>query len=255
MKRNYIAILLSFLVVIVSFYSCDQSIDNIYAEKSRIQFNHYKERITLQKVTRDYFDRSTFSFGMSADAVKEDTARIVVEFLGAVSDRDRIYTVRINSDSSTAVEGVHYKSFSAKQIFRAGLRKDTLKIVALRSQLSSSFVFPEDRRLVLDLEESEDFNLGLVGGLRTRLDINNYLSKPKWWNDPLRSALGFYHPKKWKILIGFNPLYSDKDNCIFDTNNNGRAYMRDLARYLEGEPTFDDETGARIYIDRMVLQN
>lgn len=255
MKRRYILLLLSLLTVMVHFSSCDQSIDNFYTEKPRIQFEHYEEDTILLDIRRKYFDKNIFSFGMSADAVKEDTARIVVEFLGEVSDKDRAYTVRIDADSTTAIEGVHYKPFSAKQIFRAGLRKDTLKIVALRSQLSSSFVFPEDRRLVLDLEESEDFNLGLVGGVRTRLDINNYLSKPKWWDDPLRSALGFYHPKKWKILIGFNPLYSDKDNCVFDTNNNGRAYMRDLARYLEGEPTFDDETGARIYIDRMVLQN
>lgn len=255
MKRNYIAILLSFLVVIVSFYSCDQSIDNLYTEKARIQFKHYRETVILNKVTRYYFDKNTFSFGMSPDAVKEDTARIVVEFLGEVSDRDRSYTVKINADSSTALEGVHYKSFPATQIFRAGRMKDTLKIVALRSQLSSSFIIPEDRRLVLDLEPSDDFNLGLMGGVRTRLDINNYLSKPKWWDDPLRTALGFYHPKKWKILIGFNPLYADSENCIFDTNNTGRSYMRDLARYLEGEPTFDDETGARIYIDRLVIQN
>lgn len=253
MKRRYILILLSFLAVTMSFYSCDQSIDNFYAEKSRIQFKHYRETVTLNKVTRYYFDKNTFSFGMAPDAVKEDTARIVVEFLGEVSDRDRSYTVKINADSTTAVEGVHYKPFSATQTFHAGRMKDTLKIVALRSELSSSFIFPEDRRIVLDLVPSEDFNLGLMGGVRTRLDINNYLSKPKWWGDPLRSALGFYHPKKWKILIGFNPLYADSENCIFDTNNTGREYMRGLAAYLEGVPTFDDETGARIYIDRLVL--
>lgn len=255
MKRRYILALLSFLVIMVHFSSCDQSIDNFYTEKSRIQFKHYTEDTILQTIRRKYFDKNTFSFGMAADNVQEDTARIVVEFLGEVSDSDRTYTVRVAGDSTTAKEGIHYKPFSPTQVFRAGRMKDTLKIVVLRSQLSSSFTNPEDRKLVLDLEPSEDFNLGLKGGIRTRLNINNYLSEPKWWKDPLRSALGFYHPKKWKILITFNAAYMDSENCRFDTNNSGREYMNGLARYLEGVPTFDDETGARIYIDRLVFQN
>lgn len=251
MKRRYILSLLSFLVIMIHFSSCDQSIDNFYTEKSRIQFKHYTEDTILQTIRRKYFDKNTFSFGMAAENVKEDTARIVVEFLGAVSDKDRTYTVRIVGDSTTAKEGVHYKPFLPTQLFHAGRTKDTLKIVVLRSQLSSSFTTPEDRKLVLDLEASEDFNLGLNGGVRTRLFINNYLSEPIWWKDPLRSALGFYHPKKWKILIKFNAAYADPEKCIFDYNNSGREYMNGLARQLNAEPTYDDETGARIFIDRL----
>lgn len=252
MKRRYILSLLSFLVIMVHFSSCDQSIDNFYTEKSRVQFKHYTEDTILQTIRRKYFDKNTFSFGMAADNVQEDTARIVVEFLGSVSDKDRNYTVRIDGDSTTAKEGVHYKPFSSTQIFRAGHMKDTLKIVVLRSQLSSSFTVPEDRRLVLDLEASEDFNLGLNGGVRTRLDINNYLSEPIWWKDGGRQPyLMYYHPKKWKILISFNAAYADPEKCNFDYNNSGREYMNGLVRYLNSVPTYDDETGSRIFIDRL----
>lgn len=256
MKRRYIIMLLSFLVAVVHFSSCDQSIDNLYTEKSRIQFRYYKEDTILQKITRTYVDRSVYSFGMAAEDTKEDTARIVVEFLGSAADRDRTYGVIVGSDSTTAVEGVHYKPISPTQTFRAGRMKDTLKIVVLRSNLNSSFITREDRRIALDLKPTDDFNLGMKGGLRTYLYLNNYLSQPIWWTDPLRGPyLGFYHPKKWKILISFNAKFSNKDKCDFDINNVGREYFNGLARYLDAVPTFDDDTGARIYMDKMVLQD
>lgn len=256
MKRRYILIVLSFFVALVYFSSCDQSIDNLYTEKARIQFKYFKEDTGSNRViTRTYFDRTTFSFGMAADAVVKDTARVVVEYLGTPSDKDRTYTVRIGADSTTAVEGVHFEPFSATQTFRAGKHKDTLKIVVLRSNLSTSFTNPENRRIALDMETSSDFNLGMKNGTRTYLYINNYLSEPIWWKDPLRSNLRFYHPKKWKILISFNPKFADPLRCIFDFNNEGRAYFDGLSRYLNGVPTFDEETGGRIYMDRIEVQN
>lgn len=242
----------SILVLLVILTSCNQDIDNFYAEKGRIQFKYFKEETGSNKVVyRTYFNQTTFSFGRFDETVEQDTARIVVEFLGEVSKLDRHYQVRIVADSTTAVEGLHYEPFSNTQIFRAGRMKDTLKIVVKRKALSSSFSNPEDKRLTLDLVSTADFNLGMKGGLRTRLNINNYLSEPIWWKDPLRSNLRFYHPKKWKILISFNKDFSDPEKCRFDFNNEGRSYFDGLTRYLNSVPTFDDETGGRIYIDRI----
>lgn len=243
-------LVLAFLVILAS---CNQDIDNFYAEKSRVQFKYFKEEVGSDKVTRrTYFDRTTFSFGLKAETVDRDTAKIVVEFLGNVSNMDRSYQVRIVADSTTAVEGLHFEPISATQIFRAGRMKDTLKIVVKRKALSTSFSNPEDKRLTLEMVPTADFNLGMKDGLRTRLYINNYLSEPIWWNYSLRLPyIGFYHPKKWKILISFNQKFSDPDKCEFDFNNQGRSYFQGLASYLNAVPTFDDETGGRIYIDRI----
>lgn len=250
MKNRYILILLSFFAGLFYLSSCDQKIDNFYTEKARIQFKYFKEDTGSNHIIRrTYFNNTTVSFGMSDDAVLEDTAKIVVEFLGSVSDRDRLYKLRIGPDSTTAVEGVHYKPFAAMQTFRAGRMKDTLKIVVLRSQLSSSFTNPEDRRLVLEMEPTEDFNLGMKDGLTTNLYINNYLSKPIWWDNPaLGNSLGYYHPKKWRLLISFNQKWADKEKYAFDINSGARPYFDALRNYLESVPTFDDETGGRIYM-------
>lgn len=243
----------SILVFLVILTSCNQDIDNFYVEKGRIQFKYFKEVVGSDKlIRRTYFNQTTFSFGPKDETLEFDTAKIVVEFLGSVSNMDRNYQVRIVTDSTTAVEGVHFEPFSTTQVFKAGRMKDTLKIVVKRMALSSSFTNPEDRRLTLDLMPTADFNLGMKDGLRTRLYINNYLSEPVWWKDPLRLPfVGFYHPKKWKILISFNQKFSDPEKCDFDYNNQGRSYFQGLASYLNAVPTFDDETGGRIYINRI----
>ncbi len=250
MKNRDILMLMSFMLATMALSSCKQEIDNVYKEKSRIQFKYYTLDFNKKMILNN---KSTFSFGMKDDKIIKDTARIVVEFLGVVSDKDRTYKFKVATDSTTAVAGVHYEPISTTKVFKAGKMKDTLKIVVDRTKLSSSFKNPEDRRIVLELEPTEDFNLGMKDGLRTYLYINNYLSEPIWWKSSLRLPyIGFYHPKKWKILISFNSSFSNSETCEFDVNNQGRSYFTGLANYLNAVPTFDDESGARIYIDRLV---
>lgn len=252
MKQRNIWSGIAFLTLITAISSCDQSIDNLYEDKSRIQFKYYTRDFNQNMILDD---RTTYSFGMKADDVLTDTAKIAVEFLGTPSDRDRTYRIRVVADSTTAVEGVHYAPIDPEQTFGAGRFTDTLRIVVFRDALSSSFTDPEDRRIALEMEPSGDFDLGMKDGLRTYLYINNYLSEPEWWSAPLRlNYIGFYHPEKWKILISFNELFANPQTVPFDINNQGRQYFQGLANYLNAVPTFDDETGDRIYIDRMVPQ-
>lgn len=249
MKRTHFSIIASIVLIAIGFSSCDQEIDNIYKEKSRIQFKYYLLDFQQKMIRRD---STVFSFGMADEKVTVDTARIVVEFLGSASDKDRTYKVRINTDSTTAVEGVHYKPFSMTQTFRANRLKDTLKIAVIRENLSTSFNVPENRRLNLEMVASDDFDLGMKSGLNTDLYMNNYLSEPRWWKDNLRRPyIGFYHPKKWKILIKYNEDFSNPDECPFDYNNQGRSYFQGLNNELNSVPIFDDETGYRIYLNSL----
>lgn len=250
MKRKIILTLVSILTFTAFFSSCDQSIDNLYTEKSRIQFKYYTVDYQKKMIIKN---SSTFSFGMLDESILIDTAYIPVEYLGVPSDKDRVYNIRVLQDSTTAEPNVHFQPLSSTQVFRAGRLTDTIKVVVLRSSLSSSFKHPVDKRLALEMLPSDDFNLGMKDGLVTYLNINNYLSEPEWWSTPLRgNYIGFYHPKKWKILMSFNPGFTDSKVCPFDYNNQGRQYFQGLANYLNAIPTFDDETGDRIYIDRLV---
>lgn len=229
---------------------CDQDIDYPYSGKDRIQFKCY----TYNSYTeiRTYIDSVTFSFGLKADSIIIDTAKVVIEYAGKGSDKERTYCVSIVPDSTTAIAGIHFKALDREQRFRRDKLTDTLRIVVFRENLSTDYDNPETIRLDLQLEPSEDFDLGIRQGLRKKILMNNYLSKPDWWDKNFfDGSLGFYHPKKWKILISFSDAFASQTTCPYDTNNEGSTYAKGLAAYLNAVPTYDDKTGYRIYINRL----
>ena len=127
-----------------------------------------------------------------------------MEYTGRSSDAERIYHVNVVQDSSTATEGVHYQVIDKKQIFRPNVLHDTLRIVVCRDNMNSRFKEQERYRLELELEPSEDFDLGIRQGIRKTLWLNNYMSEPVWWEGNFHGTLGFFHPEKWKILISWD---------------------------------------------------
>ncbi len=249
MKKIFIISLFGYLLF--GMTGCDQEIDFPYQGKDRIQFRHYT---TDWNGNRTYSDSLVFSFGLRPEEITIDTAKIVMEYLGAGSDQERTYYVTVVADSTNAEAGVHYEAIDREQTFRPGELTDTLKIIIYRENLSTSFRNPQTVRLDLKLEASEDFDLGLEGGLYKKVLLNNYLSEPDWWEENFWGGLGYYHPKKWQILISFNEEFANQSSCPFDGNNEGKTYQQGLERYLSSVPTFDDETGERLYMYEMVPQ-
>lgn len=245
-----ILLILSLLQVVIS--SCDQDIDFPFEGKNRIHFEHF----TNPAGERIYYDNQTISLGLLNDTIEYDTARVVVQLLGKTATNvDRKYKIKIHADSTTAVEGIHYERFDEIQTFRAGRIDDTLKIVVIRKNLSTSFRYPQDKSLYLKIEESEDFGHGLSGGLTMKLVLNNYLSEPKWWFRKFMGDLYYYHPVKWKVLIGFNEAFANYNDVPFDTNSvGGIQYRRDLEKYLNNVPCYDDETGERVLMRELKME-
>ncbi|MCL2561730.1 MAG: DUF4843 domain-containing protein [Rikenellaceae bacterium] len=236
--------------------SCSDKHEFPYQGKDRIQFRCYTVPNSLRPQQREYFDSRTFSFGLLAEEIEQGEARLVVEYTGTPSDRDRTYYVSIVADKTTAQAGIHYMPFPREQIIGAGMLRDTLRITILREHMNRSFNNPVDARLQLRLEASDDFDLGIEAGVQMTLLMNDYLTEPLWWNS--NTGLGYYHPLKWRILIGFNELYANNPDSTrppFDINNNGRAYRDGLNNYLNAIPTFDEETGARLFLNTMQMPN
>lgn len=233
----------------VAIYSCDQDIDFPYEGKDRIHFEHY----TTSSGIRSYFNDKVVSLGLLNDTIEYDTARVVIQLLGKVSENDRSYKIVLHSDSTTAEKEVHYKAFDEIQTLKAGRINDTLKIVIIRKNLSTSFRNPQDQFLYLKIEETEDFSMGLKGGLSMKLKLNNYLSEPVWWTGKFLDGLNYYHPVKWKVLISFNQDFANFNDVPFDYNSvGGIQYRKDLADYLGRVPCYDEETGERVFMDALV---
>lgn len=244
--------ILSFISLSIALFSCDQKIDFPFQGKSRVQIKCYDKTTTNN--TMVYFDSVAVSLGLLDDDILEDTLRVPIELLGYVSDVDRIYKVVVDKDSTNAIEGVHYKAFENLRTLKAGKIADTLKIVILRENLSTSFRNPVNFRLELKLEATEDFDLGLTKGLRMKYVLNNYLSEPIWWGKkgPWMGYLNYYHPKKWKILISFNDKFANFAASPFGYNDaDGKVYLNGLKKYLTDIVVLDDETGQRVKMDEL----
>lgn len=237
-----IAYLLTVASLVFTLFSCDQEIHFPYEGKDRVQFKHFD----VENQKRVYFDSTTFSFGLKQDDVLFDTLKVVVELMGNPSEVDRKYNVEVIADSSTAVEGIHYKPFSREQIFKAKKIRDTLRIVIIRENLDRDYTKPVNKRLDLKLMESKDFELGLSRGLTGKFLLNDFLSEPKWWGK--HGALSYYHPKKWRILMQYNELYANAETCKFNQNNEGGTYASNLSLYLNRNIIYDYVDGKKYRI-------
>lgn len=245
--------ILFFISVSVALFSCDNDIDFPYKGKDRVHFEHYT---TDGNNARSYYTKIDHSLGLLNDTITSDTLRVVVNLMGKTSDVDRKYKVKINADSTSAVEGTHYIAFDEIQTMEAGKMTDTIKIKILRKDLSISYSHPEDKILYLTLEATEDFELGLTDGLSMKIILNNYLVKPIWWERNFRGMLGFYHPEKWKVLIIFNKDFANYTDVPFQEGTQAATIFTNQLRYYldTTNPTFDKETGDRVYFDRLEPQ-
>ena len=249
MKNKLIYILLSGYLAL-SLMACDQEIDYPYEGKDRIYFQCF----TFNSYTRirTYTDSLTFSFGLLPDSIHIDTAKIVVEYTGHSSEVERIYHVNVIQDSTTAIEGVHYQIIDKEQKFRPNALNDTLRIVVYRDHMNSRFKEKERYRLELELEPSEDFDLGIRQGIRKTLWLNNYMSEPGWWKDNFFGYLDFFHPEKWKILIGWDQTFANQNSCAYNYNNRGQQFISVLRSYINNDANaVYDEDGHRVYFDRV----
>lgn len=243
---------LSFLSCSLAIFSCDQDIDAAFERKDGLHFKHFTVDYNGKRI---YKDSTVYSFGLKNDTILIDTLKMVIELVGKPSDVDRKYLVEIMNDSTTAVEGVHYKHFEKEQIFRAKKRVDTLRIPIIREKLNKDYLNPKNERLDLKIIENDDFTTGITRGVRAKVVMNDCMVEPIWWEGNFHGSLYYFHPKKWKILISFNDAFENENSCPFDQNGEGRGYISGLSEYLKQEYVYEiiDGKKYRLLMTEMVL--
>ena len=225
---------------------CDHGIDYAYQGKDRIQFQHY----TLDgNGNRHYIDSLVFSFGLTPDSILIDTLKLVMEYTGAGSDQVRTYYVSVDADSTDAIAGTHYQAIDHEQTFRPGKLTDTLRILIFRENLPDDYAMAKNLRLDLKLEANADFDLGLRGGIRKKIMLNDYMAEPTWWQKELSGYFGFFHPEKWKFLITLDEKLGTYGNIPYDRNSTEiKSYYNSLWTYLYRNVIIDEKTGMRVTI-------
>lgn len=160
---------------------------------------------------------------------------IVVKSTG-YSTSEGTFSVNVLKEYTTAGDGDY--SLAEKFTFRPESQVDTFYVkLNYSSKLDNEKV-----RIVLELEETPDFKLGMTDSRVAIIWFHNNLVKPSWWNSSVSAYyLGPYSDAKYKLFLEVVKVDLDgADNSLI------RHYTLVFKKYLEdrkaaGNPALEED--------------
>ena len=183
MKRNIFYVLM--FVLPMWFVGCDENGDDGYYDGiSRVYFGEV--------------DNHHHALGAKPVDVTVYTARIPVCVLGSPASRDMVAKVKIDEALTTAPESM-YNPVAAEVTIPKDSVRGWAEVELLRDEIPSN----QDTTftLALQLEASDDFQLGIEECQEFEITFSNYLSEPDWWYIGESIWWGPYHPMKYQKII------------------------------------------------------
>ena len=173
--------------------ACEQNEPMDFAGKGDVYFFEQTRNTAgyMQQV-----HEKNFSFAVLPDDVTRAEERVSVQLLGNTADRDRRFIARVVPDSSTAVEGTHYRLVDG--VLPAGATATYLPVNLLRApDLKNAAV-----KLYLEIVPSADLGVGVDRGVFFTLHVADMLMKPSWWDMYIDyQYFGTYCDNKYKFII------------------------------------------------------
>lgn len=187
--------------------------------------------IYFAKAEQDSSDVSFYSY----PGQKVIEYPIVVKSTG-YSTSEGTFSVNVLKEYTTAGDGDY--SLAEKFTFRPESQVDTFYVkLNYSSKLDNEKV-----RIVLELEETPDFKLGMTDSRVAIIWFHNNLVKPSWWSSSVSAYyLGPYSDAKYKLYLEVVKVDLDgADNSLI------RHYTLVFKKYLEnrkaaGNPALEDD--------------
>ena len=242
MKNNIILIL---IILAFASVSCKKSEFTLY-DKSV----NYITFMTSDKGEESHFGRSEVdvSFKLFPGTPIVD-AKVKVNLMGLPFTSPTEFAVKVDTEKSTAIEGVHFKKLPESFTFEAGVYESEFIVELIYTPEM------EDERFFIELKIEELGNVKPGWSPTTTIGVSSLSVQPmSWWGyvsvGPRAEFLGAYSEDKYEHFIkavieaGYNFLDIDFDNYTY-----GEWY--DIAtifkNYLSKYKPVDDE-GERITI-------
>ncbi|MDR2414419.1 MAG: DUF4843 domain-containing protein [Odoribacteraceae bacterium] len=136
-----------------------------------------------------------FSFAILDDDVTEAEGKVNVRLLGKISDKERAFRARVIPDSTTAIEGTHYRLRDG--ILPAGELDSYLPVTLYRvPDLKQAAV-----NIYLEIVPTGDLAVGLESGQFFMLRVGDFFMKPASWTMFVDQYFGTYCDNKYKFII------------------------------------------------------
>lgn len=259
--------LMALFAIVLSIGSCER--DTItYEGEDCIYFDVRRGAEWLTAWAHQFY--STVSFGSTMD--NEISLEIPVRISGLPSDHDRVFTIRANADSTTAVAGEDYEALASQYVVKAGETGTTVKVVFHRTPRMEG----DTLRLQLRLDDTPglsklytQFDDEVPAAYRDANPLFDYnhdasvhnififdvMTRPEQWSGSDitgTGTFGKFSPTKWKLMMDITGTTID-DYSSATTMPQARmnAIGETMAKYLlekarMREPVLDDD-GTMMY--------
>jgi hypothetical protein len=188
-------------------------------------------------------DSTTVAFLLAPGATELDSM-LIVETAGLAYPIEKLYKISVDKQLTTAIEGKHFK-LPEKTTFKAGQNRDTIPIKFCRTADMKDQSF----RLVLRVEENENFKLGQIQYQYKVFLVHDKISQPAWWTtDVSYSYLGSYSDLKYQYFIDVTGIADLTDATYSEL----RVYALKLKYWLE-EQKQNGHTILEVNGDEMVV--
>ena len=191
----------------------------------------------------DGVDSVVYSF--AGKTIEQDTLWLLVDLMGEAVDYDRALRLVVDAKNTTAAEGTHYAALQPSYILPAGAYQMQIPVVLYNKdpQLEE-----QPFQLAMQLEPTEDLQLGLTNRTKVRLILTSMLMKPTYYEDLLIYYFGPYSKAKHELCIqilgqDFPATYDDFD-ADYEYWVAAGTYMDNY--FYENYPIIDPETNMPI---------
>ena len=152
--KNIFTLIISIIVISLT-YSCSKTELMDYEGSEGIYF--YVQRVPISGYgdTTLWSANATTLFEFTKLPVVDTLHTLRVRVTGHVKDYDRAFEVRINKDSTTAVDGVNYEFDSSNTVIKAGMHYADVPIKIIRSENLET----DQLRVTVQLLPNENFKL------------------------------------------------------------------------------------------------
>lgn len=206
--------IITILVIFLTISSCKKAELITYNHNAGIYFNLSKN------------ERDSIVYSFAYDITKSsDTINIPVSISGLRENRDRVYQAYVETDSSSAQEGFHYKKLEEGYAISAGEGKSFLPLIVYNTpDLEENSV-----SVIIKLKESSDFNVDNPQIIRAKVVFSARLEEPIWWS----MWLGEYSRTKHQLFI----IATDQTSLTMDGLDAPKnLYFVDLLRIMLNNP-------------------
>lgn len=249
-----------YIFILLLLFGCKENQDiTLYNESHSFVYFAVPNPDTRLSKKQLYIDSLDFSFVREDEEIKEKVVAIPINIIGQTSDRERSYSYTVDKNKSTV--DMSWIDIS-EPVIRANKSQDTLFLTIQKDVAMENGLY----YLVLNLTDSEDFQVGHEYNRNFQISITNQLLEPEWWNRWER-YFGPYRREIYRLwmdiyYLGADPTPQDDldaepyywDNMPYSAIESWYPvtfmYIDKLKKYLENTPVYPegDTTQPRLYL-------